>query len=61
MWRRIIFGMEAVTVRGLEDSVHSRVKWSLGGDRGGDVGGVWLGEEKAEKCFRLHQCKGGKK
>lgn len=39
MWRRIIFGMEAVTVRGLEKGVHLGVK---GGD-GSWWNGQWWG------------------
>lgn len=49
IWKWIIFGMEAVTVRGLEKG------GSLGGERGiwwelvgmgSGGGGVWLGEER---------------
>ena len=32
MWRRIIFGMEAVTVRGLEKGVHLGVRGEFGGN-----------------------------
>ena len=70
IWRRIIFGMEAVTVRGLEKGVHLGVRGEFGGSWWEWVAGVgiggdgvdsyleWIGgwvEEEAEKGFRLHQ------
>ena len=43
MWRRIIFGMEAVTVRGLEKGFHLGVRGEFGGSWWEWVVGVGIG------------------